>query len=134
MLLDGNRGYIGWGRARAYDFILSLQWLLENRSRYAGVSLGSDGHSPNHKSNVALLIDTMELISEHAFDWADFFSESSFPKGDLDAIGWDREYDYVHVVNVGQGIDFADDSRLLEALLIGSSSVEDGSGRMATHR
>ena len=104
MLQDDNRGYVGWGRARAYDLILSLQWLLENEARFIDTMEAQDLHQSDGTRSEEFLLDTMRLLSEHAFDWANFFSKDTFPRGDLDVIGWYKEYDYVHVVNMGQGM------------------------------
>ncbi|KAI9796672.1 MAG: hypothetical protein M1825_006521 [Sarcosagium campestre] len=89
MLEPPSTGLIGWGQARAYDMVLSLQWLHE---KY-----------PEH--NTKLLFDTMELLKKGAFNWPHFFSEGTFPKGNLD--NWDGipvRFDFVHVVNLGQAL------------------------------
>ena len=88
MLVDDYRGYVGWGRARGHDAMIVLQWMLENY--------------PN--DSASMIVDTMTLLKDGAFDWSWFFGKDVFPMQDLDAIpDYKVPYDFEHVVNVGQG-------------------------------
>lgn len=88
MLENGGQGYVSWGRARSHDMVITLLWLYENHPM----------------DNGPLLLETMKLLTDAAFDWSYFFSEDVFPKEDLDDIpDFNLPYDFQHVVNVGQG-------------------------------
>ena len=88
MLENGGEGYVSWGRARSHDMTITLQWLYEK-------------HPMN---NEPVLLDTMRLLTDGAFDWSYFFSKDVFPVDDLDSIpDLDLPYDFQHVVNVAQG-------------------------------
>ncbi|KAI9797125.1 MAG: hypothetical protein M1833_005640 [Piccolia ochrophora] len=89
MLNDDFKGLVEWGKARAYDMVLALQWMHENDP-------GCD---------TELTFDTMELLSKGAWDWQKFFSEEQFPKGDMDKLPSDGiPPGLLHVVNLGQGL------------------------------
>ncbi|KAH8591939.1 hypothetical protein B0O99DRAFT_518418 [Bisporella sp. PMI_857] len=77
MLEDDYLGYVGredsafdyrWGIVRSHDMILSLQWLYQKYPQ----------------GNEELLLDIMRLLNEKAWDWAWFYSDEVFPKGDLE--------------------------------------------------
>ncbi len=70
--------------------VLTAQWLYENHPR------------DNYRQ--WLLLETMKMLIDGAFDWPYFFSEDVFPKQDLDTLpDFDLPYDFEHVVNVAQG-------------------------------
>ena len=80
-----------WGRSRAADMILALQWLYE---RYP-------------EDNAQKIYECMNFLYEQAYDWSHWFSEGVFIKEDLDS--WPIEitnslFPYVHGVNAGQGL------------------------------
>ena len=91
LLHDGKSPDETWGRARYGDMSLVLQWLVTY-----------------HPSNdTALIFDTMAALQEWAIDWPGFYSEGSFPFGDLDQLPSDLTdalFPYLHGVNVAQGL------------------------------
>ena len=88
MLENGGQGYVSWGRARSHDMTITLQWLYENHPM----------------DNGPMLLDTMKLLTDGAFDWSYFFSKDVFPVDDVDDIpDLDLPYDFQHVVNLAQG-------------------------------
>jgi hypothetical protein len=100
MLTAGHQGYVWkpgdlfdeqWGRSRAADMIIALQWLYEK------YPLG----------NEEKLHECMAYMYEMAYDWSYWFSEDNFLKDDLDLFPEDVTnslFPYVHVVNAAQGL------------------------------
>jgi Beta-L-arabinofuranosidase, GH127 len=100
MLSSGHQGYVWrpgdlfdeqWGRSRAADMIIALQWLYE---KY-----------PNDNSEK--LHNCMIYMYEMAYDWSYWFSEDIFLKDDLDMFPVEVTsslFPYVHVVNAAQGL------------------------------
>lgn len=100
MLSNGHQGFVWhpgdlfdeqWGRSRAADMILALQWLYEKHP---------DGNEDK-------LYDCMHFLHEQSYDWSYWFSEDVYIKDDLDL--WPVEvtnslFPYVHGVNAGQGL------------------------------
>ena len=99
MLADNYTGYAAhpddqydpsWGRARDQDMIISLQWLFE---KYPA-------------GNSQILLESMELLLNQAYDWAYWFSEGIFIKVDLNTVSVDLTnslYQFEHGVNAAQG-------------------------------
>ncbi|KAK2767371.1 hypothetical protein FQN53_006457 [Emmonsiellopsis sp. PD_33] len=88
---EGDKFNEQWGRSRAADMILVLQWLYEKHPR-------DDGSK---------LLDCMNFFKEGAFDWSWWFSEENYIKVDLDTIPseiTEKLYHFEHVVNAGQGL------------------------------
>ena len=80
-----------WGRSRAADMVLALQWLYENHP---------DG-------NEKKIHHCMVHMYEMAYDWSYWFDERHFLKDDLDLFPvelTDGLFPYVHGVNAGQGL------------------------------
>lgn len=80
-----------WGRSRAADMILNLQWLYEKYPR----------------DNAKKLRDCMEYFHKGGYDWSHWYSEGVYIKEDLDTIPreiTDKLYHFEHGVNVGQGL------------------------------
>ncbi|KAL1649169.1 hypothetical protein SLS58_001743 [Diplodia intermedia] len=106
MLRDGGRGYVwragdalseeefAWGRVRVQDLLVSLQWLWE-RPETTEAQRGE-------------LADCMRVLIEGAIDWADWWREGAFIKGDLNFLDTEPadgpRYPYEHGVNAGQGL------------------------------
>ena len=102
MLSSGHKGYVWapgdqfdeqWGRSRAADMVVALQWLYEK-------------HPGNYKTQIH---ECMVHIYEQAYDWSYWFSEEMFIKDDLDL--WPVEitnslFPYIHGVNAGQGLKY----------------------------
>ncbi|EEQ89916.1 uncharacterized protein BDCG_05036 [Blastomyces dermatitidis ER-3] len=98
-----------WGRSRAADMILALQWLYETDPR----------------ENAGKLFECMEFFRKGGHDWSWWFSEENYIKVDLDTMPrkeTDRLYHFVHGVNAGQGLKagavirrFTHDDALLES-------------------
>lgn len=100
MLSNNYQGFVShpgdlfdeqWGRSRAADMILALQWLYENYP----------------EDNEQMIYDCMNFLYEQAYDWSYWFREDVFIKDDLDT--WPVEitrsyFPYVHGVNAGQGL------------------------------
>jgi len=100
MLSNNHQGFVWhpgdlfdeqWGRSRAADMILALQWLYEKH--------------PGRKSQK--IYDCMHFFSEQSYDWSYWFSEEVYIQDDLDL--WPVEitnslFPYVHGVNAGQGL------------------------------
>ena len=100
MLADGYQGYVWhpgdlfdeqWGRSRAADMIVALQWLYD---KYP-------------EGNQQRIYECMVFLYEEAYDWSYWFREDVFIKGDLDL--WPIEvtnalFPYVHGVNAAQGL------------------------------
>ncbi|CRG84128.1 Genome polyprotein [Talaromyces islandicus] len=102
MLEDNYLGYVAqpgqnlddqWGRARAADMILGLQWLYE--------------HDP--RSNTQIIFDCMDLLYEKASNWSNWYTDGLYIKQDLDTVPiniTEYYYPFEHGVNVGQGLKF----------------------------
>ena len=100
MLSDGYQGYVWkpgdlfdeqWGRSRAADMIIVLQWLYDKYPY----------------DNAEKLHDCMVFMYEMAYDWSYWFSEDIFLKDDLDLFPVELTsslFPYVHVVNAAQGL------------------------------
>ncbi|EAW11707.1 uncharacterized protein ACLA_094060 [Aspergillus clavatus NRRL 1] len=100
MLTDGYRGFVQqtdedvddrWGRARAADLVLSLQWLYERDPR----------------DRAGRLMECMRMLHEKALDWAEWYTDGMYLKDDLDAIPieiTDRYDPFEHGVNVAMGL------------------------------
>lgn len=103
MLSSRHQGYVWkpgdqfdeqWGRSRAADMVLALQWLYEK-------------HPMGNKKTIH---HCMVHMYEMAYDWSYWFHEDHFLKDDLDLypIELTRSlFPYVHVVNAGQGLKWA---------------------------
>ena len=100
MLSNGHQGYVWkpgdlfdeqWGRSRAADMIIALQWLYEK-------------HPYDNGEKVH---ECMILLYEMAYDWSYWFREDVFLKDDLDHFPAELTnslFPYVHGVNAGQGL------------------------------
>ncbi|PGG95508.1 hypothetical protein AJ79_10019 [Helicocarpus griseus UAMH5409] len=98
-----------WGRSRAADMILALQWLYE--------------HDPREHGDI--LFECMSFFKQGGYDWSWWFSEENYIKVDLDTIPreiTDKLYHFEHGVNAGQGLKagavirrFTHDDSLLES-------------------
>ncbi len=80
-----------WGRSRAADMVLVLQWLYEKHPM----------------GNEDLIHYCMVEMYEMAYDWSYWFHEDHFIKGDLDLYPEELTrslFPYVHGVNAGQGL------------------------------
>ena len=100
MLSNGHQGYVWrpgdlfdeqWGRSRAADMIIALQWMYEKHPH------------ENHKK----LHDCMIWMYEMAYDWSYWFNDDSLLKNNFDEIGEDLAnslFPYIHGVNAGQGL------------------------------
>jgi hypothetical protein len=99
MLADNYTGYVfqpgddyddQWGRARAADMMLGLQWLLETDPR----------------NDTEILYENMQYLNDKAYDWAYWYSDGVYLKQDLDTVPvniTNYYYPFEHGVNVGQG-------------------------------
>lgn len=84
-----------WGRVRAQDMVISLQWMLEKH--------------PNNNSQI--LLDNMNFLYNASLKWEDWYQPSVYPFDDLyDIAGTgsplpsqNPQYPFEHGVNVGQG-------------------------------
>ncbi|KAG2416198.1 hypothetical protein HFD88_007391 [Aspergillus terreus] len=102
MLSDNYQGYVKhdgqnfddqWGRARAADMIMSLQWLYE--------------HDPRNHSET--LLDCMTLFHNQALNWSHWYTDEVYPKSDLDTLPDDftsANWPYEHGVNIAEGLKF----------------------------
>lgn len=91
LLHDGLSPNEQWGRARYGDMSLVLQWLVT--------------YYPSN--DTSLIYDTMASLQEWGIDWPGFYTQGSFPFGDLDELPesyTDTLFPYLHGVNVGQGL------------------------------
>jgi hypothetical protein len=80
-----------WGRSRAADMVIALQWLYEKYPQ----------------ENAEKIWECMTLIHQKAYDWSHWFSEGVFIKEDLDTVPvglTNRYFPYEHGVNAGQGL------------------------------
>ncbi|EAS28182.3 uncharacterized protein CIMG_09386 [Coccidioides immitis RS] len=118
MLSDNLQGLVAhpgdqfneqWGRSRAADMIMVLQWIYERDPR------GNEG----------LLFECMEFFRQGGHDWSWWYTEDVYPKVDLDTLPVNftaKFYHFEHGVNVGQGLKssavirrFTHDDGLLDA-------------------
>ena len=100
MLQDHHQGFVWkpgdlfdeqWGRSRAADMVLTLQWLYEKHPM----------------DNEKELHYCMVQMYEMAYDWSYWFREDHFLKDDLDSYPEELTnslFPYVHGVNAGQGL------------------------------
>ena len=98
MLSDEYQGFVQhpgdqfdeqWGRSRAADMVLALQWLYEKHP----------------SGNERKIWDCMNFFYTKAYDWS-YWYDQDYLKVDLDTLPEDTKnylFPYVHVVNVGQG-------------------------------
>ena len=116
MLRNHHQGYVWkpgdlfdeqWGRSRAADMVLALQWLYENHAM----------------GNEEIIHYCMVQMYEMAYDWSYWFDEGQYLKDDLDLYPEELTkslFPYVHGVNAGQGLKWGAVMRRLvkdEALL-----------------
>lgn len=102
MLKNGGKGYLpqdpnisqgdstDWGRVRATDYIIVLQWLLE---RYPG--------EMDH-----VLYESMQMLYDGMLKWEAWYNEATYIKQDLNDFPenvTDAYFPWLHGVNVGQG-------------------------------
>ncbi|KAI1912603.1 hypothetical protein LOZ61_003254 [Ophidiomyces ophidiicola] len=118
MLSDNLQGLVAhpgdkfdeqWGRSRASDMILVLQWLYERDPR----------------DNEGKLLDCMEFFRKGGHDWSWWYGEDVYPKVDFDTLPdnfTNKYYHFEHGVNIGQGLKssaiirrFTHDDGLLES-------------------
>ncbi|KAK0653517.1 hypothetical protein DIS24_g5970 [Lasiodiplodia hormozganensis] len=107
MLRDGSRGYLWregedelteeeftWGRVRVQDLLIVLQWLWERES--------------TTEAGREELAGSMRILIEGSIDWAEWWQEGVFIKGDLNFLDTEPSngprYPYEHGVNAGQGL------------------------------
>ena len=100
MLSDGHQGYVWkpgdqfdeqWGRSRAADMIMALQWLYEKYPR----------------GNEEKIHHCMMYLYEKAYDWSQWFSEDQYIRDDVDTFPTDVTnslFPFLHGVNAGQGL------------------------------
>lgn len=103
MLQNHHQGYVWrpgdlfdeqWGRSRAADMVLALQWLYEKYPR----------------GNEKLIHYCMVEMHEMAYDWSYWFDEEQYLTDDLDLYPEELTkslFPYVHGVNAGQGLKWA---------------------------
>lgn len=109
MLANNYQGYVAhsgdnfddqWGRSRAADMILALEWMYEHDSPSLGF--------PTRPDNVSQLIwESMQYFQEQAYDWSYWFSDGVYIKDDLDLYPVEvtnQLFPFVHGVNAGQGL------------------------------
>ncbi|KAG2184838.1 hypothetical protein INT43_000751 [Umbelopsis isabellina] len=65
-MLNNNTGFEDWGRARWYDFAISVMWLLDEY--------------PNGKE--ATLLNILKQVRTQGDDWNVWFTDAQFPQGD----------------------------------------------------
>ncbi|KAL1987371.1 hypothetical protein VTN96DRAFT_4087 [Rasamsonia emersonii] len=100
MLADNYTGYVvhpgddfddQWGRSRAADMILGLQWLFEK--------------DPRNDSQI--LFECMQYLNQKAYNWSYWYTEGVYIKQDLDTVPVNITnfyFPFEHGVNVGQGL------------------------------
>lgn len=104
MLKEDGRGYVwqgrsdpvakfdySWGRVRAPDFMITLQWMLEKH-------LSDDD---------AMLWESMQMLYDMSLKWEAWYNEATYIKEDLWRVPGENvdgpHFAYEHGVNVGQG-------------------------------
>jgi len=88
---QGDRFDEQWGRSRASDMVLALQWLYENHP----------------EDNSAKIHECMFMIYEKAFDWSWWYSDGVFLKEDIESYPPELInplFPVLHAVNAGQGL------------------------------
>lgn len=88
---QGDRFDEQWGRSRASDMVLALQWLYEHHPE--------DNHAKIH--------ECMFMVYEKAFDWSWWFSDGVFLKKDIETYPPELInplFPVLHAVNAGQGL------------------------------
>lgn len=113
MLKDGGKGYLpqnpgvsqgdstDWGRVRAADYMIVLQWLLEEY--------------PGEMDDV--LYDSMRILYDGMLKWEAWYNGATYVKEDLNDFPenvTDAYFPWLHGVNVGQGRLLRDISMLLD--------------------
>jgi hypothetical protein len=100
MLQDGYQGYVRkpgdlfdeqWGRSRAADMIIVLQWLYQHHAY----------------ENSDKLHECIVRMYEMAYDWSWYFSEENYLQDDLESHPndlLDSLFPFLHVVNAAQGL------------------------------
>ncbi|KAL2011374.1 hypothetical protein VTN00DRAFT_4092 [Thermoascus crustaceus] len=100
MLSDNYTGFVAhegddfdeqWGRSRAADMIVGLQWLRERDPR----------------DNTQKLHECMQYLNDKAYNWSYWYSEGIYIKQDLDMVPVniaEKMFPFEHGVNVGQGL------------------------------
>lgn len=100
MLSDDYQGYVWhagdefdeqWGRSRAADMVLALQWLYEK-------------YPEGNEQNIS---ECMHLYYDQAYDWSFWFDQDDLITADLDTLPAELTnslFPYIHVVNAGQGL------------------------------
>ncbi len=100
MLSNDYQGYVWhpgdefdeqWGRSRAADMVLALQWLYEK-------------YPQGNERNIS---ECMHLFYDQAYDWSYWFNQEDHIKADLDTLPAELTnslFPYIHVVNAGQGL------------------------------
>jgi Beta-L-arabinofuranosidase, GH127 len=100
MLSNDYQGYVWhlgddfdeqWGRSRAADMVLALQWLYEK-------------YPEGNERNIS---DCMKSFYDKAYDWSYWYSKEGYIKADLDTLPIEITnslFPYIHVVNAGQGL------------------------------
>ncbi|KAF9530548.1 hypothetical protein CPB83DRAFT_905197 [Crepidotus variabilis] len=88
-MIKNNKGLEDWGKARWFEFAITLQWLYDNH--------------PN--GNEALLTETMGLLKSTGYPWEKVFSDQYFPKGPTEGLSNPLGLQYMwHGVNVAQAL------------------------------
>lgn len=108
MLADNYRGYISpgeddprgftdvWGRTRAADLMLSLQWLAT--------------HDPRNGTETRRLFDCMYWLQRGSHDWTQWYTDGVYLADDLDTVPSekvDQNGPFEHGVNIAQGWKYA---------------------------
>lgn len=100
MLKNDYQGYVRkegdnfdeqWGRSRAADMVLALQWLYENYPA----------------ENRDIIRECMYLIYKKAYDWSWWYRDDIFLKEDIETYPnelIDPLFPFLHVVNAAQGL------------------------------
>ncbi|KAI1335079.1 hypothetical protein F5Y15DRAFT_409353 [Xylariaceae sp. FL0016] len=101
MLRDNGQGYLDanhgcdatedctWGQVRVADFVLTMQWLLDN-------------HPSDQDS---LLWDNMQMLQNmNRWKWENWYTAATYQQVVEDASTSNPVFPYLHGVNVGQGL------------------------------
>jgi Beta-L-arabinofuranosidase, GH127 len=100
MLSNDYQGYVWhpgddfdeqWGRSRAADMVLALQWLYEK-------------YPEGNERNIS---ECMTFFYDQAYDWSYWFSNEDYIKADFDMLPVELTnslFPYIHVVNAAQGL------------------------------